>query len=325
MNALIRMVVPLTGIALVSFCLLFSSCTSSGSKGGPTHTISLFEHLVQQDIQTVELEMDFRYLKETEADDYQPASLRWQDGDGTVDIPLLTKPRGKTRREMCEFPPIKLKLDTTLVIQGQLIEPGKYKLVTHCSQDAGGEELLLREQVAYNIFDALTEKGFRTKLLRVTYKDLQGQELPGTHWAILLENTNDLERRLKVQELADEAPLKQVSADDYNLFVLYQFMIGNTDWNLNNRHNVKLFLGQNGLPYPVPYDFDYSGLVNASYAKPYPTMPIESVRDRFLQWRGKNRELLEPSIELLKSKREAVLASCDLMKKSYPGAWQDMV
>ena len=33
-------------------------------------------------------------------------------------------------------------------------------------------------------------------------------------------------------------------------------------------------------PYPVPYDFDYSGFVNATYAVPPEGLDIENVRER---------------------------------------------
>lgn len=44
----------------------------------------------------------------------------------------------------------------------------------------------------------------------------------------------------------------------------FQYMIGNTDFSVANRHNEKLLFAGNKI-FPVPYGFDMSGLLNASY------------------------------------------------------------
>ena len=62
---------------------------------------------------------------------------------------------------------------------------------------------------------------------------------------------------------------------------LFQYLIGNTDWSVPYRHNIKL-LSVAGIPepVPVPYDFDYCGLVGAPYAVPPPELGITTVRQR---------------------------------------------
>jgi hypothetical protein len=73
---------------------------------------------------------------------------------------------------------------------------------------------------------------------------------------------------------------------DYELFHLmavFQFMIGNTDWAVPALHNIKLFKILSitkEYPVAVPYDFDYSGMVNAYYAIPEEKLGIKSVRER---------------------------------------------
>jgi hypothetical protein len=61
-------------------------------------------------------------------------------------------------------------------------------------------------------------------------------------------------------------------------------MIGNTDFSLTGRHNLKLIKSkdfQKNLLTPIPFDFDYSGLVNAHYALPMNGLPIHSVTERY--------------------------------------------
>jgi hypothetical protein len=86
-------------------------------------------------------------------------------------------------------------------------------------------------------------------------------------------------------------------------------MIGNTDWNLSLRHNIKLIdQGDGKSPIPIPYDFDYSGLVNAKYASPHPSLPIKNTRQRLFQWRGSNKASLEPSIQVFLDKKDELYA-----------------
>jgi hypothetical protein len=84
---------------------------------------------------------------------------------------------------------------------------------------------------------------------------------------------------------------------------VFQYMIGNTDWALSNLHNVKLlFVKNNPVPYPVPYDFDWSGFVNAPYAIPAPQLGTNHVRQRV--YRGYERPLEEYEIILKEFKEK---------------------
>jgi hypothetical protein len=66
---------------------------------------------------------------------------------------------------------------------------------------------------------------------------------------------------------------------------VFHYLIGNTDWSLvaapdeNCCHNVDL-VDKDDAIFPVPYDFDRSGLVNASYAKPAEGARIRKVTMR---------------------------------------------
>ena len=62
---------------------------------------------------------------------------------------------------------------------------------------------------------------------------------------------------------------------------VFQYLIGNTDWSVKALHNIKLLSVPGSAPIAVPYDFDYSGLVNASYAVPPAHLPLSSVTERY--------------------------------------------
>src|SRR5947208_10568340 len=63
---------------------------------------------------------------------------------------------------------------------------------------------------------------------------------------------------------------------------VYQYLIANSEWSVWNSHNIAIFQ-KVAEPKPVlavPYDFDFSGAVNAPYAVPPEQLKIQSVRQR---------------------------------------------
>ena len=84
-------------------------------------------------------------------------------------------------------------------------------------------------------------------------------------------------------------------------------MIGNTDWSEVAGHNVEV-LGIGGVALPVPYDFDFSGIVEAPYAVPGRSLSIKTVQDRL--YRGWCRGNLdpEPILELFRAAETDIMA-----------------
>jgi len=62
--------------------------------------------------------------------------------------------------------------------------------------------------------------------------------------------------------------------------MMFEYMIGNTDLSIRSLHNFRVVLTPDGHRFPVPYDFDYSGLVNTPYAVPNPLVQLSTVRER---------------------------------------------
>jgi hypothetical protein len=57
-------------------------------------------------------------------------------------------------------------------------------------------------------------------------------------------------------------------------------MIGNTDWSALRAHNVAHIRAAGGAVSAVAYDFDFSGIVDAPYARPPPELRIRRVTQR---------------------------------------------
>jgi hypothetical protein len=83
-----------------------------------------------------------------------------------------------------------------------------------------------------------------------------------------------------------------LSAADAGRAALFEYMIANLDWSLRAGpkgegccHNSRLLQPPGSGSYvAVPYDFDFSGLVDAPYAEPPAQIPVASVRVR--RYRG---------------------------------------
>lgn len=92
---------------------------------------------------------------------------------------------------------------------------------------------------------------------------------------------------------------------------LFQFMVGNVDYAVQNLHNVRLLkLEDSDYSYPVaiPYDFDYAGLINAPYAIPGDSWPIDNVRQRYYLGGCRDMTEFEEAFNLFRENREALEA-----------------
>ncbi len=304
-----RRVVSLFPVLLVS--LLFWSLSSCAPKTPETSQISLFTWLQNNQPKDLQLTFDTTILdRANRVSGWNPGSLSGTTAQGLAfDIPVQVALRGNTRRTLCDRPPLKIRVDSSITVGGVKIHRGKLKMVSPCLWDAEGEQLLHRERLAYEMYQQITPYSFQTYSTQIEYVSTQSTGEGVSQPVFFLEPKQDLYARLEVEKVKDEV-VRNVSGGHYGSFVLFQYFIGNTDWNLSNRHNLVLVKeAEQGRAIPVPYDFDQSGLVNAPYAKPYPTMPIEQVTDRMLQWRGKNKEPLLMAIQQFQELQPTLLNS----------------
>ncbi|MDH3643956.1 MAG: hypothetical protein OES38_17760 [Gammaproteobacteria bacterium] len=210
---------------------------------------------------------------------YRPAQLRhFRDSDSeqaAVTVPVEVRTRGKTRRrkDYCAFPPLRLRFgdgaDGTLFAGQRSV-----KLVTHCHDKDSYEQYVLLEYLAYRAYNQLTERGLRARLVRMNYVHSNGRPRTTRH-GILLEDWRAAAARngLRSDDVNGAVNIDKLSSADANRVAVFQYMIGNQDWSVlwpepdeSCCHNVKPLLAPEGLVVPLPYDFDFSGIVNAPYA-----------------------------------------------------------
>ena len=139
---------------------------------------------------------------------------------------------------------------------------------------------MLKEYLVYRLYGRLTSAGHRVRLARVTYEDTEGEEDTLTRFAFFIEHEDELAARLGAEISEDPVHPDVMNPDLMRIVDVFQYMIGNTDWSVTGLHNILLLKTENDY-YPIPFDFDWTGLVNARYATPDPGLRLRSVEDRY--------------------------------------------
>ena len=230
-------------------------------------------------------------------------------------LPLEVAARGNSRLRLCRFPPLRLNF-AKKAVGGTVFEgQDRLKLVTHCNdrrRDAGN---VLEEYLGYRLFNLVSDLSYRVRLARITYVDTtRGTEAAQTRWGFMIESDEELSGRTGIgkAELAG-IPYSRVDHQQAALVYVFQYLIGNTDWSLATAltdehccHNIEVFESAGRL-LAVPYDFDLSGLVDASYAEPDPSLPIRNVRVRAYRGYCESREVLETALAAISAREADIL------------------
>ena len=258
----------------------------------------------------ITLESDFKQLiRDKRKDKYQEALLHYSLNDSIVVRHIIRiKPRGVFRKNYCSKPPLKLNFSKTKFIRKELNELGKMKMVYACKRSNLGEEYVLKEYLVYKMYNILSELSFAVRLIDLTYLDI-GRKNPKMYngHAFLIEEVDKLANRNELYPAkVTKAIQKDIDPVNMAKVALFEYMIGNTDWTVTYAHNTKLFTRKNApfqKPIAVPYDFDYSGLVNTDYAVPTDKLSIKSVRERVYMGLCFNKQIfVEAFIEFIEKK-----------------------
>jgi len=200
--------------------------------------------------------------------DYQDATLTFTDAEGhLVSQDLEIKPRGRYRRDpaICAFPPLRFKFSKKDDLPAPFTGQRKLKLVTHCQEI----EAVFREYYLYKVYNLLSPWSLRVRMAQITYVDSAGLRPTETQYGFFIESEKELAERMDGEPLGEEIPLTEEDVDRDLLTIVYVFnyMIANRDFGVRNRQNVEIVATPDGLPAVIPYDFDWSGMVDASYTK----------------------------------------------------------
>ena len=254
---------------------------------------------------------------------YQPATITMRFPDSSIlkeDIRIQT--RGKFRLQNCYMPPLGLNFNNPT--SPKLKPLKKLKLVVGCATTSDDEQLIIKEYLAYKIYNFLTEKSFRVRLVKIRFEDTKNKVKPYTQYGFLLEDVDEMAARNKCVEVQGKQFLtEQTNREQMTMVNLFEYMIGNTDWSVPHYHNIKLIRPKSdslASPYAVPYDLNHCGLVNAPYALPQEELGIESVKERLYRGFPRSQEELDKAIAIFQKQREnikSLVSNCDWLTNKY--------
>ena len=192
--------------------------------------------------------------------------------------------RGNFRKGQCYFPPLSLNFKTDSIKRTELAGTKKIKVVTHCTTGKNNDNIVLREYLVYKLYNILTEKSFRVKLLDITYIDTGKKKLEFQETGFIIEPA-DLVAKRNNSILIDPMVVKGANLveEDADRAAMFQYMISNTDWRIKSGHNTKYMKSMTDVTpkvIPVPYDFDFSAVVDAPYAFPQEWSDAETLYQR---------------------------------------------
>lgn len=206
-------------------------------------------------------------------------------------LPVALSVRGITRRstDVCDFPPLRVQFTAAPPTSSLFVGQKKLKLVTHCRNSASFQQYVLLEYSAYKMYNLLTPHSFLVRLANIDYRDADGRPII-SRVGYFMEDLGDVAKRngMKETKAPNMIPAADLSPPDAARYALFQHMIANHDWSMRAGpagkdccHNAEL-IGPlaPGATVPVPYDFDFSGFVDAPYATPPDALHIASVRQR---------------------------------------------
>ena len=162
-------------------------------------SMSIFDDLEDEPELKIRLESNFSQLIENKKEGkYQPAVMSYTSSTGEIfQTALKIKARGKFRRKICDFPPLKLKFyQDDLVEDGYVPTYKSLKLVTHCLDSEEEKQNVIREYLAYKLYNQLTSQSYEVKLVEVTYVDSSSDADPIVRFGFLIENTKEMSDRL---------------------------------------------------------------------------------------------------------------------------------
>ena len=138
-------------------------------------------------------------------------------------------------------------------------------------------ESIKMEKLLYDLYAVVSPYARRAKMIKV---NIDGEKK--TFDAFLLEDDDDFEVRTGTKIIKSRTIATSVlNRTEYVKMCMFQFMISNADWSARKGHNTDLYRREedNSLII-VPYDFDYSGIINNDYAVAPENLPIERVTQR---------------------------------------------
>jgi hypothetical protein len=240
-----------------------------------------------------------------------PAILKYvgeKNDTVTLDVKLGT--RGHFRLKKCDFVPLKVYFDKEKTKSTLFTGEGSLKLTPHCMSGDRHAQNIYVEYAIYGMYNLLTPISLEARLATITWLDPANPKFTVTRPGFWTQDEDDMAKEVRGKVImqqggtAGDMDARQMAVTD-----VFQYMIGNTDFSMSFLHNYRVLQVDTSLTgyYPMAYDFDWSGLVDAPYATPDYRLPIRRVTQRLYRGSCHPADLLtNVVVPLFKAKKDSI-------------------
>ena len=276
-------------VSFLAFTDIFSQSISNSNND--KQESELFSY---QEILPLRLNYSNKILKnDTNDSTYIKSKLSYKNKDDTWQtINVDLRARGNFRRAKCYFMPVKISITKKNYKNTKFDGHKKLKLIVPCLLEKDRNDNVIKEYIAYKLYELISPYHFKTRLVDIELTEPKGKK-EKIHFikGFLQEDDKNIAKKFdgKIVERSIH-PLAQEALNSIRI-EFFQYMIGNTDFSNFKQHNSKLIYINKEI-YPVPFDFDMSGLVNTSYSVVSETISEKSSISRVTQrvYRGFKRD-----------------------------------
>ena len=228
---------------------------------------TLFQAIGNYDKIVISTDLDSLFLKKRSTTD-QPAIISFHgENQPNLQFNIKVKGRGKYRRVKCDLPPLKLNFSKSEIADlGLFRNFDKLKLVTHCYLDGRVNNVVIKEHWVYKMYNSVSQHSFNVNPYSVVYQHIDDPNRTIEGEGFIIEPNEEMAFRNDA-ELVDTLGVKNsnITPESFHHFVMFNYMIGNTDWKFSLQKNMKFLRFENDKNLVVvPYDFDNSKFVDLS-------------------------------------------------------------
>lgn len=241
-------------------------------------------------------------IRDRDSTKFKPhaAKLTYKLPDGTSKtFPVTLRARGHFRRQArnCDFPPLKLEFERSDARETLFQGNANLKITTNCRPgNVEYEQYVLGEYAVYRAYQLVSPRYFRTRLAKITYHDSEGKENDVVSWAFFVEDDKEVAKKFGlVVQATPGAMFHDLDAEQLAITSLFEYFAANTDWSISGLHNVSLMRDSIGTLFPVAFDFDWGGAVNARYAFPDARLNIRTTTTRLYRGPCLKPEEIQPT------------------------------
>jgi hypothetical protein len=232
-------------------------------------------------------------------------------------IPVRLRARGNFRRAKCYFPPIKMKIKKSQSKNTVFTGNKSLKLVLPCRTENAKNDNILKEYIAYKIYELISPYHFKTRRVNVDFTEPKGKKSKSFALkGFLIEDDSRLAKRFEgrvVEQFIHPMAMQGITSAQHAFF---QYLIGNTDFSVSFQHNGKL-LYTNKEFLPLPYDFDMTGWVDPSYGFGNPTLGLSSLTERVYRGFKRDDEIFNQVRKQFLDSKESIITLVNSFKEEF--------